>query len=147
MEAGINFTKIVDETFFTKTYGQNRIMGKVLMDSRLYLGGKLIVGMATQKDMEQFGVQPKHLDGIVNQLRVTKGVEAALFLYENERGGYKASLRSNGKINVAELAMKFGGGGHVMAAGADLKGTAEEIIEKICMETERQLVQENLHKK
>lgn len=146
METGISFTKIVDETFFTKTYGQNRIMGKVLMDSRLYLGGKLIVGTATQKDMEQFGVQPKHLDGIVNQLRVTKGVEAALFLYENERGGYKASLRSNGKLDVARLAMKFGGGGHVMAAGADIEGTAEEIIEKICMETERQLVQENLHK-
>ena len=146
METGISFTKIVDETFFTKTYGQNRIMGKVLMDSRLYLGGKLIVGTATQKDMEQFGVQPKHLDGIVNQLRVTKGVEAALFLYENERGGYKASLRSNGKLDVARLAMKFGGGGHVMAAGADIEGTAEEIIEKICMEAERQLVQENLHK-
>ena len=36
--------------------------------------------------MEKFDVLPKHMDGIVSQLRVTKGVELAVFLYENEDG-------------------------------------------------------------
>lgn len=139
MEKGIDFTKIVDETFFTKTYNQNRIMGKVLMESRLCLEGKCIVGLVTRADMEAFDVLPKHLDGIVNQLRVTKGVEAAVFLYENEEGGFKASLRSNGTVNVAEVAMAFGGGGHVMAAGASMEGTAREIIEKLCEKIDEQL--------
>lgn len=139
MDMGIPFTRIVDETFFTKTYNQNRIMGKVLMDSRLYLDGALIVGVASQADLERFEVLPKHLDGIVNQLRVTKGVEAALFLYETKPGCYKASLRSNGKVNVASLAAKLGGGGHVMAAGAELCEDLEVLIEKICQEVEHQL--------
>lgn len=139
MEKGINFTKIVDETFYTKTYEQNRIMGKVLMESRLYLEGACIAGVVTAEDMKEFHVLPKHLDGIVNQLRVTKDVEAAVFLYELENGRYKISLRSNGKVNVAEIAMNFGGGGHIMAAGADMAGTAEEIIEKICAEMQKQL--------
>lgn len=139
MEKGIDFTKIVDETFFTKTYNQNRIMGKVLMESRLCLEGKCIVGLVTRADMEAFDVLPKHLDGIVNQLRVTKGVEAAVFLYENEEGGFKASLRSNGAVNVAEVAMAFGGGGHIMAAGASMEGTAREIIEKLCEKIDEQL--------
>lgn len=141
MDMGIDFTKIVDQTFFTKTYNQNRVMGKVLMESRLYLEGKCIVGIVTHADMEHFQVLPKHLDGIVNQLRVTKGVEVALFLYEIEKGGYKASLRSNGKVNVAEIAMGFGGGGHMMAAGADIAGTPEEIIPAVCRAVEGQLRQ------
>lgn len=139
METGIDFTKIVDETFYTKTYNQNRIMGKVLMESRLYLEGKCIAGVVTAEDMKAFDVLPKHLDGIVNQLRVTKDVEIAVFLYELEDGRYKISMRSNGKVNVAEIAVAFGGGGHIMAAGADMAGTSEEIIEKICAKVQKQL--------
>ena len=139
MEMGIDFTKIVDETFYTKTYNQNRIMGKVLMESRLYLKGACITGVVTLQDMKEFDVLPKHLDGIVNQLRVTKDVEVAVFLYELEEGRYKISMRSNGKVNVAQIAMTFGGGGHIMASGADMAGTAEEIIGKICEEVEKQL--------
>ena len=88
--------------------------------------------------MERFQVLPKHLDGIVNQLRVTKGVEAAIFLYENDDHTWKVSLRSNGKVNVADIAMKYKGGGHVRAAGVTMVGTPEEIYGKICEEIERQ---------
>lgn len=139
MEKGINFTKIVDETFYTKTYNQNRILGKALMDSRLYLDGACIASYVTRADMEQFEVLPKHLDGIVSQLRVTKDVELALFLYELEPGVFKLSMRSNDKVNVADIAVAFGGGGHVRAAGADMEGTAEDIIEKVCAEAKKQL--------
>lgn len=139
MEKGIDFTKIVDETFYTKTYNQNRIMGKVLMESQLYLDGKCIVGVVNAEDMKAYDVLPKHLDGIVNQLRVTKDVELAVFLYETEDAGYKISLRSNGRVNVAEIAMTFGGGGHIMAAGANLNGSVDEIIGKVCTEVKKQL--------
>ena len=139
MDKGIDFTKIIDDTFYTKSYNQNRILGRVLTESQLFLEGRCIVGVATKKDMAEFDVQPRHLDGIVNQLRVTRGVEAALFLYEIETGGYKISMRSNGRINVAELAMEFGGGGHVMAAGAAMNGTAEEITEQLLEAMKKQL--------
>ena len=139
MEKGIDFTRIIDETFYTKTYNQNRIMGKALMDSKLYLDGACIASYVTMADMEEFEVLPKHLDGIVSQLRVTKDVELALFLYELEHGRFKLSMRSNGKVNVADIAVTFGGGGHVRAAGADMEGTAEDIIGKICAEAKKQL--------
>ncbi len=138
MEKGINFTKIVDETFCTNTYNQNRIMGKALLESRLYLDGALIVGVISQEDMKAFDVLPKHLDGIVNQLRVTRDVEVAAFLYEIA-GGYKLSLRSNGKVNVSTIAVAFGGGGHVMAAGADMKESPEEIVRLLCDSVREQL--------
>lgn len=139
MEKGIDFTRIIDETFYTKTYNQNRILGKALMDSKLYLDGACIASYVTMADMEGFEVLPKHLDGIVSQLRVTKDVELAVFLYELEPGRFKLSMRSNGKVNVADIAVTFGGGGHVRAAGADMEGTAEKIIGKICAEAKKQL--------
>lgn len=139
METGIDFPRIADETFYKKTYGQNQILGRALLKSRLYADGRIIASVITQKDMEEFGVMPRHLDGIVNQLRVTKGVEAAVFLYETGDGQLKASTRSNGLVNLAEIAIKFGGGGHVRAAGFSMKGEPDAVIETIAAEIKKQL--------
>lgn len=139
MEKGIEFTKIVDDTFYTKTFDQNKILGQALLNSKLYLEGACIATAISQKEMEQFHVLPKHLEGIVSQLRVTKDVEVAVFLYENEDGTWKTSMRSNGKVDVAAIAVKHQGGGHVRAAGATMAGTAEDIIRTLCEEIKEQL--------
>jgi phosphoesterase RecJ-like protein len=139
METGINFTRIVDDTFYKKTYQQNRILGQALVDSKLYLDGKCIATVVTLQEMKAFEVEPKHLEGIVQQLRVTNDVEAALFLYENESGDFKVSMRSNEKVDVATILMTFGGGGHIRAAGATMSGTAAEIINQILAEVAKQL--------
>ena len=138
MDMGIDFTEIVDKTFYTKTYEQNRILGQALVQSKLELGGAVITSVVTKEQMEEFEVLPKHLDGIVSQLRVTKDVEAAVFLYETE-DGYKVSMRSNGGMDVARVAMEYGGGGHIRAAGVSMEGNADEIIEKILEEMKKQL--------
>lgn len=139
MEKGIDFTKIVDETFYTKTFEQNKILGQALLNSELYLEGACIATAVSRKEMEMYHVLPKHLDGIVSQLRVTKDVEIAVFLYENEDGTWKVSLRSNGKIDVAAIAVKHQGGGHIRAAGATMEGTPEAIIKVLCEEIKEQL--------
>lgn len=139
METGIDYSKIVDQTFYEKTFEQNQILGKALVKSRRYLDDKVIASVITAEEMRQYHVMPKHLDGIVNQLRVTKGVEIAVFLYETEDGAYKVSTRSNGLIDAAKIASGFGGGGHVRAAGCSMEGSAEEILEKILTEIKKQL--------
>ena len=136
MEKGIDFPKIVDKTFFEKTYEQNRILGCALLKSQLHLGGTCISTVITRKEMEEYGVLPKHLEGIVSQLRSTKGVETAIFLYENEDGAYKVSMRSASVVDVAEIAVKFGGGGHARAAGITMSGEPEEIMAKLLTEVE-----------
>lgn len=136
MEKGIDFPKIVDKTFFEKTYEQNRILGCALLKSLLHLGGTCISAVITRKEMEEYGVLPKHLEGIVSQLRSTKGVETAIFLYENEDGAYKVSMRSASVVDVAEIAVKFGGGGHARAAGITMSGEPEEIMAKLLEEVE-----------
>ena len=139
MELGIDYSEIVDATFYTKTYAQNQILGQALLDSRLYLDGRCIISVVTKEEMDEFGVLPKHLDGIVNQLRVTKGVVVAAFMYQNEDGSFKVSLRANGDFDVAELAMHFGGGGHVKAAGYTAFEDAETAKDILLEEIEKRL--------
>lgn len=131
MECGINYPKIVDETFYTKTYNQNQILGLALLKSKLHLDGKCISSVITEEDMRKYDVLPKHLDGIVSQLRVTKDVEVAVFLYETGDGTFKVSTRSREQIDLAEIAVRYGGGGHKRAAGFSMTGDADEIVAKI----------------
>ena len=124
MEQGIDFSGIADKTYMQKTFEQNQILARALEKSRLHLGGACISSVITKEDMQQCNVLPKHLEGIVSQLRATKDVQAAVFFYPKDvQEGcdpeYKISFRSGSDaINVAKIAMHYGGGGHIRAAGA-----------------------------
>jgi phosphoesterase RecJ-like protein len=58
-------------------------------------------------------------------------VEAAVFLYEQPEGRIQVSLRSKGNVNVAAIAERLGGGGHVSASGCVLEGPLERAREEI----------------
>lgn len=139
MEKGIDFTKIITETFDEKSYTQNQILGRALLESILFMDGRCIVSVVTKKVMDFYQVQPKHLDGIVSQLKLTKGVETAIFMYELEPGSFKVSLRSTEAVDVSEVAKYFGGGGHMRAAGCTMNGTMYDVINNLSRRIELQL--------
>ena len=89
--------------------------------------------------MSQLGAGPADVNGIIDQLRITKGVETAVFMYTLDNGGNKVSMRSNGKVNVAVIAQEFGGGGHILAAGCTVYGSFEETMEALLPKIEEQL--------
>ncbi|MCR4841843.1 MAG: bifunctional oligoribonuclease/PAP phosphatase NrnA [Eubacterium sp.] len=130
IEFGFDFPRIIEESFFAKSYAQNKATGLVVCGSSLHAGGKVIVGTLTFKQMKEVGVDVSHLDGIVNQLKVTEGVHVAVFVHQNS-DGWKVSMRSDG-VNVSDVAVSFGGGGHVRAAGCTLREmTLEEAVDTI----------------
>ena len=131
MEKGIDYSDIIDNTFYKKTYVQNQILGRALLESVLFYDGKCIFTTVTIDEMEFYGVTGRELGGIVEQLRLTDGVEVAIFLYQTGEEEYKVSLRSKKKIDVAAIATQFGGGGHVRAAGYTAKGSVYQIIKSI----------------
>ena len=142
MEKGIPFTKIVEESFYEKTYVQNQILGRCLIESILLMDGKCVIGVVKKKMMDFYHVEPKDLDGIVQQLRIIKGVEVAIFIYEVKPQEFKVSLRSKGKVNVNEVASYFGGGGHVLAAGCTFHGSVYDVMNNLLEIIEKQLVEE-----
>ena len=139
MEKGIPFTSIIDNTFYTKTYVQNQILGRALLESVLFFDEKCIFSVVTQREMDFYNISYKDLDGIVEQLRITKGVECAIFMYETGEMESKVSMRSNEVVDVSAIATYFGGGGHIRAAGFNMKGTLYDVINNISEQLAKQL--------
>ena len=132
MEKGIDFPKIIDESFFAKTYGQAKLHGRALLDSVRILDDRCIYTVVTTDELKEYGCSVKATDGIVDQLRVIEGAEVVFLLYETGNPDeYKVSLRTNSEVDVSRIAQSFGGGGHVKAAGCTMTGKPEEIAEKI----------------
>ena len=104
----------------------------------MLLNGKCIIGCIRKRDMEFYGVEPKDLDGIVDQLRITKGVEVAVFLYEVRHRNLSehALQRSCGCHMVASY---FSGGGHVKAAGCTMQGSVYDVINNLTGHIEKQI--------
>ena len=139
LRKGINGSEIVEKTFYEKTYVQNQILGLALLESILILDKRCIVTWITKKNMAFFEAIPADMDGIVNQLLAVKGVECAIFMYETGTLEYKISMRSKGKVDVAGVAVKFGGGGHVRAAGCTMNGTYHDNINNLAIGIAEQL--------
>lgn len=139
IEYGFDFPAIIDETFYEKTYVQNQLLGRALLESIVFMDGRCIVSAINQKTLAFYNATPNDLDGIVNQLRIIKGVECAIFMYETGNQEYKVSLRSCKYVDVSKVAAYFGGGGHVRAAGCNMNGNFYDVINNISALIERQM--------
>lgn len=141
VEKGVQTQQIIDDTFYAKTYAQNQLLGRALMESILFLNGKCIVTYFKKNVLDFYGATSIDLDGIVDQLRLTKDIEVALFVYEKPNGEYKVSMRSNSYVDVSKIASYFGGGGHVRAAGCTLPASSiHDVINNVSAHIEKQLL-------
>lgn len=139
LEYGIDFTRLIEETFYQKTYVQTQIMGRVLMESIRFMDGQCIVGVIDRKTLEFYHASAKDCEGIVNQLRNIKQIHCAIFMYETDVLEYKVSMRSDEYVDVSKVAMFFGGGGHMRAAGCTMKGTFHDCVNNLSLHIEQQL--------
>ncbi|MBO4375394.1 MAG: bifunctional oligoribonuclease/PAP phosphatase NrnA [Lachnospiraceae bacterium] len=138
LEYDYDHYRIIERTYFQKSYIQNQILGRALLESILFMDGKCIVSVIDRKTMDFYGATSKDLEGIANQLRYTRGVECAIFMYEIGTQEYKISLRSSEKINVATVAKAFGGGGHERAAGLTMAGSFHDVVNNLSKIIEKQ---------
>ena len=139
MEYDIPTDFIIDQSFYAKTYEENRIFGYALTRSALEFNGRLIYSYITQNELKEFNVSNRELEGIVSQLLLTKDAWASVFLNEIDHNRWKVSFRSKDKVDVNAIASHFGGGGHIRASGATMQGTVEECMEKIISAAGEQL--------
>ena len=139
MANGIDFGSIIDNSFYKKTYVQNQILGRALLESITFLDGKCIFSALRQSEMEFYGVNGKDMDGIIDQLRLTEGVEVAIFMYQTGPQEFKVSLRSQNAVDVSRIASYFGGGGHVRAAGCTMSGRIHDVVNNLSLHIAKQL--------
>lgn len=136
---GFDFSAIVREVFYEKTYIQQQILGRALLESIRFLDGRCIVSRIDRGTMRFYQVTSSDMNGIASELVHTEGVCCSIFMYETETRTYKVSLRSTGEVNVAELARLYGGGGHARAAGFTCSASCHDIINSLSPRIEEQL--------
>lgn len=139
---GFDFSELIEKTFYEKTYVQTLLLGRALLESILFMDGKCIVSGIEKKTLDFYQADSKDLEGIVSQLNQTKGVECTIFMYQTGIQEYKVSLRSKGKVDVSKIAVFFGGGGHMRAAGCTMSGTFYDVVNNLSLHVEKQLKQE-----
>lgn len=139
MEKGIPYSDLIDGVFYRKTFMQNQLLGKCLTKAGLALDGRIIVCVVDRSVLDSFHAAHSDLEGVIDQLRVTEGIEVAVLASETDAAGYKFSLRSNHCVDVSSIAACFGGGGHVRAAGFSAAGDPWENYRKV-----EQMIKEQL---
>ena len=109
---GIDAPAIIQNTYYEKTYAQNQILGRAMLESILFMDGKCIASYFRQKTLEFYGVTPKDRTGSSVSFETQRVWKLQYFLYEISPNEYKVSLRSSKDVDVSAIAQYFGGGGH-----------------------------------
>lgn len=138
LEKGINISDIYEKVMQTVTLSRFNLTKIAIDRLELLENGKIAFTYITMEDEKSVNAEFGDHEGIVEQGRGIEGVLVSVFLRETEKG-YKVSLRANNNsgINVADICMIFGGGGHIRAAGCMLPYSLEVAKDKLIDEIKR----------
>ena len=140
LRRGVDIAEICKKTLQTKTKANFELQKRVMDRMELLENGKVAFSYINKKDMEEVRAEEGDHEGLVNIGRNIEGVEVSIFIRQNdEENAYKASLRSGNYVNVSDVCLMFGGGGHPRAAGALIQGDVEQVKEKILKEVRKYL--------
>ena len=129
---GAKIKEICRKALRNKTKAHCKLERLVYDRLEFYENDKIAISYITIEDNQNTGAKLGDEEGLTEMLRDIEGVEVAVLLKEKEgKNGYKASLRSHETINVSEICLLLGGGGHPGAAGCFIPGTLEQTKTKI----------------
>lgn len=128
---GIDHADINHRLFMSKSKEQILAEGFVASKIETSANGKISYATISLSEVESLGVPMVHFDCAIDVVRSLLGAEIAFIVKETDRG-FKASMRSTG-ANVAEIAARHGGGGHVRAAGCTVAAESVEEAARILL--------------
>lgn len=117
IKAGANPQRICDHVYYNRAPSTTKLIGRVLNGIEFYEKDAICLLTMTRQMLVDTGAEQSETEGLVDHALFSKDVKVGALLREIDQGHTKVSLRSKESINVAELAARHGGGGHVNAAG------------------------------
>ncbi len=139
LQKGINISDIYRKVLDTKTKANFELRKRAIERTEFLEDGKVAFTYINTKDMEEVKAEPGDHEGLVELGRDVEGVEVSIFIRQEEENKYKVSMRSNEYVNVSDVCIPFGGGGHPKAAGAKIEGTVEEVKNQLLAEVKKVL--------
>lgn len=130
-EYNINAAEINRLMFDTKSKRLLLLEKMVLDTAEYHFGDKCMLLCVTDKMQSETGCSGTELEGIAVISRSVEGVIAGITVKQTDDSEFKISLRTFAPLDAAEICKTLGGGGHKAAAGVTLKGSIDEVKEKI----------------
>ena len=137
LSKGVNVAQIYKDALMTKSKSQFEAEKLAVDRLEFYMDGKITFTYITLEDEKNLGIQAGECDGIAGIGISIAGVEVAIFARQREEG-YKLSFRSN-NIDVSDICMLYGGGGHKLASGCTIDASLEDIRKAVVDETMKHL--------
>lgn len=138
LSIGVNVSDVYRRVMEIRTKGNFALMKLAINRLELLEDGKIAFTYITKEDEEKVNAKNGDHDGLVDIGRTIEGVEVSVLLREAD-GFFKGSLRSNEYVNVSDVCMMFGGGGHIRAAGCSIHLPLNEAKEKLINEVRKHL--------
>lgn len=138
LNRGINVSSIYRKVLQIKTKSSFELARLAMNRLEFLEDGKIAFTYIQEEDFKKYKAQEGDHEGIVETGRDIEGVEVSVFLHQQENG-YKVSLRSNDYVNVSDICLMFGGGGHIRAAGCLITGELEQVKLKLIKEIQKVL--------
>ena len=136
IRAGVDISEIYNRVLKTKTRPNFELSRKVIDRLEMIEDEKITFSYITKADEEEVGAKPGDHEGLVDIGLEIENVKISIFVRENDlKTGFKVSMRAKGDINVSDVCMVFGGGGHKKAAGAFIQGDLQTVKDKIIKES------------
>lgn len=135
---GARVGKIAEAVLEHRTMNEIHLLSDMFTTIKLSADGRLASAYVTSEMMEKAGCTDEDTAGLIGQIRSIAGVEVAIMFIEWPNGTVHISFRSRERVDVSEIALNHGGGGHARAAGCSLSGIAlDELMKDIIAETEQ----------
>ncbi|HXY61131.1 MAG TPA: bifunctional oligoribonuclease/PAP phosphatase NrnA [Chthoniobacterales bacterium] len=135
VRAGVDVGKVSQATYENYPRRRAELLRDLLGTMRFHATNRVASFSLSLATATKLGVLPEDNEGLIDHLRAIRGVIVAIFFEELPDGKVRVSMRSKSKqVNVCAICEKFGGGGHVLAAGARVRGSLPEVENKILEE-------------
>ena len=124
------------EELYRAAYGSFRprrfeLLRESLASLTVHESGRLAWMIVPKEAYDRLGATVEDLEGFVDVPREVDGVEVAVLFRTTADGRIKVSLRSLPPVDVNVIAVELGGGGHVRAAAAVVKGPLEKAVARV----------------
>lgn len=137
LKIGIDKSNININLYQNRSIERTMLFVKALQTLKLYFDNKVAVVKVTRKILDESGSKIEDTEGIVSFIREIRDVEIAILLKEFNENEIKISMRSKKNVDVAAICHKFGGGGHIKAAGCTINSSIDHSEELILNEIKR----------
>lgn len=135
-KTGVDFHKLSELVYWSKRR-QAAVLSSLCVSRVKFLnGGKIAWSIAKKSDFKKTHAVTEDVDSVAADMLSIEGVQAAVFFREEKNRKLRASVRSKGNVNIAQVAKNHGGGGHFDAAGCYITN-AERSIDKFLKEIEK----------